>query len=66
METIFNANFHLNGGVEFRVGAQRVDHNVQLFSDVIESSDHCGTKEVSANVQEGTENKYCHFITSSN
>lgn len=57
METILNANFHLNGGVEFGVGAQCVDHNVQLFSDVIESSDHCGTKEVSANAQEGTETR---------
>lgn len=66
VKTVLNANFHLNGGVEFGVGAQCVDHNVQLFSDVIESSDHRGTKEVSANVPEGTENRYCHFTASSN
>lgn len=48
METILNAHFHLNGGVEFRVGAQCVDNNVQLFADVIESSDHCGSEKISA------------------
>lgn len=48
METILNAHFHFNGGVEFRVGAQCVDNNVQLFADVIESSDHCGSKKISA------------------
>lgn len=48
MEAILNAHFHFNGGVEFRVGAQCVDDNVQLFADVIESSDHCGPKKISA------------------
>lgn len=54
METILNAHFHFNGGVEFRVGAQCVDDNVQLFADVIESSDHCGSKEISAR-------RHCHM-----
>lgn len=50
MQAVLNADFHLNGGVEFRVSAQRVDHNVQLLGDVIESSDHRGPEEISANV----------------
>lgn len=35
VETVLDSNFHLYGGVEFRVGAQCVDHDVQLFADVI-------------------------------
>lgn len=35
VETILNPNFHFNGGVELRVSAQCVDHNVHLFTDVI-------------------------------
>lgn len=64
MEAILNANFHFNGGVEFRVSAQCVDHNVQLLGDVIESSDHRGTKEISENAQEGKETET--FPSSSN
>lgn len=51
METILDAHFHFNGGVEFRVGAQCVDDNVQLFADVVESSDHCGSEKISASGQ---------------
>lgn len=35
VETILNSNFHFDGGVELRVSAQCVDHNVHLFNDVI-------------------------------
>lgn len=49
VEAILNANLHFNGGVEFGVSAQCVDHDVQLLGDVIESSDHRGTKEISVN-----------------
>lgn len=54
MQAILNANLHFNGGVEFRVSAQCVHHNVQLLGDVIESSDDRGAKEISARVQEAT------------
>lgn len=47
METILNAHFHFNGGIEFRVSTECVDNNVQLFADVIESSDHGGSKKIS-------------------
>lgn len=40
MEAVLNAHFHLNGRVEFRVGAECVDDNVHLFADVIQSSAH--------------------------
>lgn len=66
VEAILNANLHFNGGVEFGVSAQCVDHDVQLLGDVIESSDHRGTKEISVNAQEGTENgSFSLFIQSS-
>lgn len=35
VQTIFNPHFHLDGGVEFRVCAECVNHNVQLFAGVI-------------------------------
>lgn len=35
VEAVLNPNLHFNGGVELRVGAQRVHHNVHLFSDVV-------------------------------
>lgn len=35
VETILNSNFHFNGGVEFWVSAQGVDHDVHLFTDVV-------------------------------
>lgn len=35
VEAILNANLHFNGGVEFGVSAQCVDHDVQLLGDVI-------------------------------
>lgn len=38
MQAVFNPHFHLDGGVEFWVGAERVNNNVQLFGDVTESS----------------------------
>lgn len=50
MEAVFDANFHFDGGVEFRVGAQCVDHNVHLFTYVVQSSNHRGTKKVPKNV----------------
>lgn len=49
VETIFNPNLHLNGGVEFGVSAQGVDHDVELFADVVQPSDHCGAEEIPAN-----------------
>lgn len=42
MQAVFNPNFHLDGGVDFRVGAECVNNNVQLFGDVTKSSaDRC-------------------------
>lgn len=65
MEAILNANFHFNRGVEFGVSAQRVDHDVQLLGDVIESSDHRGTEEISVSAQEGNR-KHKFYSSSSN
>lgn len=58
METILYSNFHFDGGVELRVSAQCVDHYVQLFNDVIESSDHGSTKKVPAHNMEQTQAEY--------
>lgn len=63
MQAILNANFHFNGGVEFRVSAQCMDHNVQLLGDVIESSDQRGPKKISA--RRGGEKNNRHFVSSS-
>lgn len=47
MQAVFNPNFHLDGGIDFRVGAQCVNNNVQLFGDVTKSSANCCSQNVS-------------------
>lgn len=38
MQAVLNPDFHLDGGVDFRVGAECVNNNVQLLGDVTKSS----------------------------
>lgn len=47
MQAVFNPNFHLDGGVDFRVGAECVNNNVHLFGDVTESSANRCSQNVS-------------------
>lgn len=35
VQAVLDSHFHLDGGVELRVGAERVNHDVQLFADII-------------------------------
>lgn len=46
VQTVLDPHFHLDGGVELRVGAERVHHNVQLFADVIQSPAYSCPQEV--------------------
>lgn len=59
MQAILNANFHFDGGVKLGVSAQRVDHNVQLLGDVIESSDQRGPKEIPARTTNNENRLFC-------
>lgn len=50
VKTVLDAHFHLDGGVELRVGAECVDHDVQLFADVIQSSGYCRPQKVAKRI----------------
>lgn len=45
MQAIFNPHFHLEGGVEFRIGAECVNNKIQLFGDITKSpANRCSQK----------------------
>lgn len=46
MQTVLDPHFHLDGGVELRVGAERVHHDVQLLADVVQSPADGGPQKV--------------------
>lgn len=46
VQTVLDPHFHLDGGVEVRVCAQCVNHNVQLLGDVAELTAYRHLEEV--------------------
>ena len=46
MQTVFDADLHLDGGVQLGVRAQRVYHDVHLLDDVIQTAADGGPEEV--------------------
>lgn len=48
MQTVLNANLHLDGGVQLWVCAEGVDYNVHLFDNIIEATADGGSKEIPA------------------
>lgn len=48
VQAVLNAHFHLDGGVELGVGAQRVHHDVHLLDHVVQPAAHGGTEEIPA------------------
>ena len=49
VKTVFDADLHLDGGVELWICTESVDHNVHLLTDVIESSADGGAEKIPAN-----------------
>lgn len=48
VQTIFYAHLHLDGGVELRIRAERVHHNVHLLDHVIQPTANSGAEEIPA------------------
>lgn len=57
VQAVLDAHFHLDGGVELGVGAQRVHNDVHLLDHVVQPAAHGGTEEIPAGTVP------CHQVT---
>lgn len=62
MQTVLNADFHLDGGIQLGVRAECVNHDIQFFAEVVESSAYSGPKEIPGAEREGAKEKVTKLL----